>query len=325
MDKIPLVSITMAAYNHERYVQEAIRSVIEQDYPRMELIVIDDGSRDSTWTKIEALRPECEKRFERVVMYTRENRGRVATLSELDGLVRGDYYGAVASDDQYLPGAISALVSPMAEDNAIGLTVGTNIIIDGNGQRCYWDEQRNNVYDKSCAKWCTFDEFIKSYSHIDVSSEAFGAYGSFVKCNHVGNGQLWRRSFVQQLAAPYHEKAPLEDLWFHLQLSKVAKYRHVNVPTFAYRWHGANTVTQTEYMNRIYGETLRFEFDCVRRRGTDDIKDAWRWRQPYVDCVFRLRLGKHCPSIRRVVSVDWTQYVANVHGRDFPLTPKLPV
>ena len=42
----PLVSVTIASYNHERYVEETLRSVMAQSYPNLELILVDDGSPD---------------------------------------------------------------------------------------------------------------------------------------------------------------------------------------------------------------------------------------------------------------------------------------
>ena len=322
---LPLVSISIPAYNHERYVQETIRSVIEQDYPRIELIVIDDGSKDSTWAKIEALRGECEKRFERVVMYTRPNKGRVATALEIGTLLRGDFCGGIASDDRFLPGAISALLKPMLEDESIGNVVGVNILIDADSKRCYWDEKRNCVYDERSAKWKTFDEFITSYSKVDMAGDEFGRYETFVRCNHVGNGQLRRRSLTKQLEYPYHERAPLEDEWFHLQFSKIAKYKHIDIPTFAYRWHGANTASQGAYMSKIWNETMSFELERVRENGEERFKEAWRKRGSITRDVFGLRLGSHRPHINRVMSVDWTQYTFNICGHALPLTPKMKV
>ena len=49
----PLVSIVIPAYNHEKYIKETIKSLINQTYENLELIVIDDGSTDSTFEKLQ--------------------------------------------------------------------------------------------------------------------------------------------------------------------------------------------------------------------------------------------------------------------------------
>ena len=54
-----LVSVLIPAYDHEKYVQETIKSIINQTYQNIELIIVDDGSKDSTWQKIQEMREEC--------------------------------------------------------------------------------------------------------------------------------------------------------------------------------------------------------------------------------------------------------------------------
>ena len=61
----PLVSVIIPAYNHEKYIKKAIESIINQTYENIELIIVDDGSDDFTWNKIQEMKPLCEKRFRR--------------------------------------------------------------------------------------------------------------------------------------------------------------------------------------------------------------------------------------------------------------------
>ena len=70
----PLVSIVIPAYNHEKYIKETIKSLINQTYKNLELIVIDDGSTDSTFEKLQELKQECEERFVRVVFQKKKTK-----------------------------------------------------------------------------------------------------------------------------------------------------------------------------------------------------------------------------------------------------------
>ena len=70
-----LISVIISAYNHEKNIEECIRSIMAQTYQNIELLIIDDGSKDGTFVKMRELKPECEKRFVRVVLETQENHG----------------------------------------------------------------------------------------------------------------------------------------------------------------------------------------------------------------------------------------------------------
>ena len=90
----PLVSVLLASYNHEKYVEAAVRSIMAQKGVAFELIVIDDGSKDKSPEILERLSAELRFRY-----IHRENRGVVATLNELLSLARGKYFCSFASDD----------------------------------------------------------------------------------------------------------------------------------------------------------------------------------------------------------------------------------
>ena len=97
----PKVSVILPSYNHEPYVESAVRSVMEQTGVDFELIVIDDGSKDRS--------PEILKRLSEELGFTfihRPNKGVVATLNEALSLARGLYVCSFSSDDIMPPGRL---------------------------------------------------------------------------------------------------------------------------------------------------------------------------------------------------------------------------
>jgi len=101
-NNLPLVSVIIPCYNHEQYIEDGIQSIINQSYQRIELIVIDDGSKDQSVKKIQAMLAACEQRFERIYFNTRPNKGLCATLNEALKLCQGKYVSIIASDDMML-------------------------------------------------------------------------------------------------------------------------------------------------------------------------------------------------------------------------------
>lgn len=98
-EELPLVSIAIPCYNHEKYVEETIQSVIDQDYKNIELIVIDDGSTDNSVEVIQKMKLACEERFSRFEFRHRENKGLCNTLNEALKWCHGEFFSPVASDD----------------------------------------------------------------------------------------------------------------------------------------------------------------------------------------------------------------------------------
>lgn len=92
------VSVIIPSYNHQRYVLQAIESVLAQTWPEIDLIVIDDGSNDGS---AELIRKFWEERGD-FTFIGRENRGLIETLNEGLALAKGKYFCELASDD-YLP------------------------------------------------------------------------------------------------------------------------------------------------------------------------------------------------------------------------------
>lgn len=264
-NNLPLVSVCIPAYNHEKYVTDCLKSVIAQTYENIELIIIDDGSKDGTKQKILDLMPKMESRFVRVFFESQSNMGTCRTINKLYENTNGKYVYHIASDDMAKPDAISTLVDFLEANNEYALAVGDNEIIDGDGRRAFWDENRNNVYDIKDAKYLTFGEFLKKTNRrVDFNSEQFGTYSTLFGNNYIPNGYLVRYEILKK-TGPFTPDAPLEDWWFMLQLSKYAKMKYFDRVLFSYRWHGANTMTNQARVQAMADKTAKYEWKLLKK------------------------------------------------------------
>jgi glycosyltransferase involved in cell wall biosynthesis len=122
---LPLVSIVIPSYNHERYLKAAIDSILGQDYPRIELIVIDDGSTDGS----PAILKTYGSRFHWEIQ---PNQGQVATLNRGWHMARGDILGYLSADDLLLPAAVSTAVHCLSQNPDAVLSYSDFNLIDPN-------------------------------------------------------------------------------------------------------------------------------------------------------------------------------------------------
>ena len=90
------ISVIVPAYNAEKTIDKCLESLVNQTYKNIEIIVIDDGSKDSTLKKIK----QFEKKYpQKIIAITRENKGIGYTRNEGIKYSTGDYIGFVDSDD----------------------------------------------------------------------------------------------------------------------------------------------------------------------------------------------------------------------------------
>lgn len=89
------ISVVMPVYNAEKYLDEAIESILNQTYKDFEFIIINDGSTDKSLAIIE----KYKNQDERIVLISRENRGLIASLNEGIELAKGEYIARMDADD----------------------------------------------------------------------------------------------------------------------------------------------------------------------------------------------------------------------------------
>lgn len=106
----PLVSVIVPMYNHELFIHDCLESVARQEYPRIELLVLDDGSRDGSFERAAKWAVSGATSLERCELRRQDNVGICRTLNELVRRSRGDYILPLASDDLLHQRAVWQLV-----------------------------------------------------------------------------------------------------------------------------------------------------------------------------------------------------------------------
>jgi glycosyltransferase involved in cell wall biosynthesis len=106
-EHLPLVSIVTPSLNQGRFLEATVRSVLEQDYPHIEHIVVDGGSTDETLDLL--------SRHPHLRWISESDRGQAHALNKGFALADGEILGWINADDIYLPGAIAAAVERMRE------------------------------------------------------------------------------------------------------------------------------------------------------------------------------------------------------------------
>ena len=99
IDHFPLVSVIIPAYNHEKYIGLSLQSILEQNYPSIELIVINDGSSDTTGAIASEFCSSHADAFKHVLYIDKPNEGVTKTLNHGVTVANGDYVFLIASDD----------------------------------------------------------------------------------------------------------------------------------------------------------------------------------------------------------------------------------
>ena len=123
----PLVSIVTPSYNQARYLEYTIRSVLEQDYPNIEYIIVDGGSNDGS--------AEIIHRYsDRLAWWVSEkDHGQTDAINKGFAHARGEILAWLNSDDTYELNAVREAVAFLREQPQVGLVYGDANFIDENG------------------------------------------------------------------------------------------------------------------------------------------------------------------------------------------------
>jgi len=201
-----LISVILPVYNGEKYLSEAIESILNQTYENFEFIIINDGSTDNSLELIEKYK-EIDNR---IIVISRENKGLIGTLNEGIEKSRGKYIARMDQDDISLPNRFEEQIKIM-ENNEEIIVCGSWINIFG-----------NNIKNK-IVKYYQKDKQIKSNL---LLSCCFAHPSVMMRKDVFVDNDIWYDMDFKN-AEDYH-------LW--TQLAKVGKFYNIPKVLLNYRF-----------------------------------------------------------------------------------------
>lgn len=128
INELPKISIVTVVYNNVQYIKNCVRSVLDQNYPKLEYIVIDGGSSDGTIQIIEKFK-------DRLTYFVSEkDRGQTHALNKGFSKATGDVFAWINADEQYLPGTLWEVCDAFKNDPNLDFFFGNRIIINSRGE-----------------------------------------------------------------------------------------------------------------------------------------------------------------------------------------------
>lgn len=125
-EALPLVTVVTPSFNQARFIRATIESVLSQDYPNIEYIIMDGGSTDGTSGVVAPY-------SDRLTFISEKDRGQADAINKGFRMARGSILSYLNSDDLFLPGAVSAAVAALGENPELGAVYGEGYRIDADG------------------------------------------------------------------------------------------------------------------------------------------------------------------------------------------------
>ncbi len=278
----PLVTIVIPAFNHESYVEDAVRSVMAQHYENWELLLIDDGSTDKTGEICDRF---AEK--DRIRVIHQENMGLSATLNRGLELSKGKYFGFLPSDDLFYPEKLVVQVDLLETHPELAGVGSFQTLVDGQGQP---------LQDKDMEEWFSYAPASRPDFLLKLLERNFvPAPSMLLKTDMV------RKSGGFDTACRFMQDY---DLWFRILKNHDMKI--IPRPLIYYRWHGGNlTYRATEETEAERGRV--FEKAARLLEVTDLYPELWDKFRPEVIALCRA-------DIHQRLSVNPTPNFEEVHG-----------
>ena len=224
----PKISVVMPVYNAERFLSEAIESILNQTFKDFELIIINDGSTDNSLEIIKKYKAQDE----RIVLISRENRGLVYSLNEGIEKAEGKYIARMDADDISLENRFSKQFEVLEDNTDIDIVGCDYQLIDKN----------SNVVGKTIVPKTEKDILLTLCYSVPFAHPSV----------------MIRKSIFQ-----YHkyEESPAEDYLLWSRVYKKNNFFNIGKPLLKYRYHYGESFSDMKRLQMIKAEsTISYSF-----------------------------------------------------------------
>jgi glycosyltransferase involved in cell wall biosynthesis len=214
----PLISVVMTSYNHERYVSQAIESILNQTFPDFELIIVDDASTDRSREIIEAYK---KRDFRIRIVYHDSNKGISKTANDGFEIARGKFVALMNSDDLWTPEKLEKQIC-ILQQNPDLIVWSDASIIDANGNE-------------------TGQLFTQMQKAIQRQKSGF-IFRELIRSNFIcGQSTIFETKIARQIKFDTR-LSYANDYKFMIDISKHHHFYFIPEPLVKYRIHGQNSI-----------------------------------------------------------------------------------
>jgi glycosyltransferase involved in cell wall biosynthesis len=235
------VSVIIPAYNHEKYVTEAINSVLSQSHHDFEIIIINDGSTDSTEQRILSIHDQ------RIQYISQKNSGAHSAINRGISLAQGEYISILNSDDIYLPKRLETCLNFLENNTNYSVVMTTVQGIDSRGTPA---KEKVTPQVKAWIDW--YKNALLFFNEDKFYPNAFAKNIMMTTSN------LFVRSKVFQECGSFKGLRYAHDWDMLLRFSRRYQIHLIKDDLLKYRMHSENTVHE-----RDSGLKVQFEVNWL--------------------------------------------------------------
>lgn len=268
---LPIISFVMPVYNNQKYVRNAVDSILSQSNEKIELILVDDGSTDGTPQILDGIKEQNNN----VEVIHQSNQWIYASFNNGVKRAKGEYIYIVNSDDKLAVGMIDLLIKKILQYNYPDI-VWTNVVI------CKCDEAQHIIasnHDKVRKK-------VPEERYFSCTNEVRNAWPYFVSSGlAVNQANLYKRELV--INHPFRNDVYGADYLFNMNIADDVTTAVV-LPELVYQFYDYNSSTMNTSIGKYYGYEHEM-FDEIFY-GYLSLFEKWRLSsESYINFLFRER------------------------------------